>query len=208
MKRLFLLACIVLLAATASFAQEIDTFQIRHDVSKYFTHNEAAEWDSLIPMLIPEFVELLSPEMLKDQMEQLAANPNFEVGFRDMSVHKIHDAFNIEETSFALVDHEFVMEFWFKKTEDQTEEAFKSFVDFMLMSFQNQYKGQEVTLDSENNAILVKPLKTLLAVKKASYDSWKFIDYEPQNDAIYNMIFSEEVVGILKSNFKKSTKDE
>lgn len=208
MKRLLMTFSIVVLATLNAFTQEVDTLEIRKDVSKYFVHNEGAEWDSLITMLIPEFVELLTPEMLRTQMEQLANNPNFDVSFRDMKVHKIHNAFEHEDAAYALVDHEFIMQFDFKQSEDQTAEEFKTFVEFMEMSFQTQYKGQEVKMDPESNSILVKPLKTSLAVKKADYDTWKFIDYEPQNEMIYNMIFSEEVVKILKEKFEKEATDD
>ncbi len=208
MKRILLLAGVAFLTSISVMAQEVDTMEIRNDVERYFVHNENAAWDSLITMLLPEFVDLLSPEMLKTQMEQLANNPNFDVSFRDMKIHRIRDAFKHEDAAFALVDHEFIMEFKFKKSEDQTDEEFETFVGVMEMSFRNQYSGQEVVMDKENNRVTVKPIKTSLAVKKESYDSWKFIDYEPQNEMIYNMIFSEEVVKVIKSKFEDEKKDD
>lgn len=208
MKRILLLVSISVLTSFSVMAQEVDTMEIRQDVEKYFVHNENAAWDSLITMLLPEFVDLLTPEMLITQMNQLANNPNFDVSFRDMKIHQIRDAFKHEDAAFALVDHEFIMEFKFKKSEDQTEEEFETFVGIMEMSFQNQYSGQEVVMDKENNSITVKPIKTSLAVKKESYDSWKFIDYEPQNEMVYNMIFSEDVVKMIKSKFENETKDD
>ncbi|KAA3639831.1 MAG: hypothetical protein DWQ02_02990, partial [Bacteroidetes bacterium] len=157
MKRILLLVSVVMLTSFSLMAQEVDTMEIRQDVEKYFVYNENAAWDSLITMLLPEFVDLLSPEMLKNQMDQLANNPNFDVSFREMKIHRIRNAFKHEDAAFALVDHEFIMEFKFKKSEDQTDEEFESFVGIMEMSFQTQYSGQEVVRNQENNSITVKP---------------------------------------------------
>lgn len=204
MKGILLFLTIVIFSSNSLSAQEFNAEEIRKDVNQYFQYNEKNQMDSLINMLIPEFVEMFSREFLKTQMEELVDNANFKVRFRDMKIQEIHDALQLEESSYALVDYEFIMEFGFQRSEYQDPADFDSFLQFMETSFKTQYGETKVSLDKENSAILVEPHKTILAVKKSEYDSWKFIDFEPQNMEMYKTLFGKAVMEKLNSKLTET----
>ncbi|MCB0651917.1 MAG: hypothetical protein KDC85_11635 [Saprospiraceae bacterium] len=208
MKRILLFLTIVVFSSNSLSAQEFNEEEIRKDVSQYFQYNEKNQMDSLINMLIPEFVEMFSREFLKSQMEELVDNANFKVRFRDMKMQEIQNALQSEESSYALVDYEFIMEFGFQRSEYQDPADFDSFLQFMETSFKSQYGETEVSLDKEKSAILVAPHKTILAVKKPGYDSWKFIDFEPQNMEMYKTLFGKSVMEKLETIAGQNYKDD
>lgn len=207
MKHFMLLLILSIFSTFSLSAQNFNEEEVIKDVTTYFSYNESSQWEKLIDMLVPEFVNMMSRDMLITQMEQLVANPMFAISFSDMKVHKVHSNFSLEGGVYALVDHEFIMTFGMKQTEEQTDEEFETFFGVMQQTFEVQYGAESVTVDKESSAISVKPEKTILAVKREGYNSWKFIDYEPQNLMMYQSLFGEEVAEKLKSTMEPTDKE-
>lgn len=191
--RHYLLVMVCLLGGTLS-AQTLDTItenQIRAKLDTYFVATDAKDWDTVLDMIYPKLFDLAPRESIRQQFTSLEGG-GMDFSFFDVIIGDITDPVDYEEERFILLDYEHKMGISLIDTSMQAAAT------AMFSIFQGQYGEENVTFDEANSKFTVRVSKKMLAVIPTDTSDWRFVDIDPKQPAVLNLLIPEEVLKKLQ----------
>lgn len=175
------------LEITETFSNEVNQFFIQYD--SIIKHND---WDGVIGKMPTKMFEFMAKEDLVKQMKESFNNEAFVTTFNSFLFNEITSVFNYEKVKYANVNYFNSFTFNFKQSENQTDEEFKTYLEFMTGTFKNQFKGLDVV--NENERITISGIKSILIIDNPNEGEMKMVEIDKGLKEFYKMLFPIPVV--------------
>lgn len=160
--------------------------QIQERLDVYFQANEEKDFDVILDMIYPKLYDLAPRPQVKSQFEAMDAG-GMTFSIYDMAANAFSAPFVHEEEQFVLVDYSHGMDMVLTDTSMQASAA------TMLPIFEGQYGKENVSYDADNFRFTMAISKKMLAIAPLASQKWMFIDFDPKNPVVLDMLFDEAV---------------
>lgn len=104
-----------------------------------------------------------------------------------MAANAFSAPFVHEEEQFVLVEYSHGMDLVLTDTSMQASAA------TMLPIFEGQYGKDNVSFDADNFQFTMAINKKMLAIAPLGSQEWMFIDFDPNNPVVLDMLFDEAI---------------
>lgn len=203
-KLIFNIICVALMSSlSAQDVQNVslsaaDQNKLDKDVANYRQLTLEKNFEGLINYVLPYLVNLTGKDFMLEQFEKLNQNP--ETTFLDLKFTMPGKCMQEENKKICIIDYVSHFKMKFTQQKGQEDQEFDDYLRTMLGIYKNgKFKNADVHLDESDQSIDIKSSKTLLAIDKPEFNSWKFIEYNPQMISIYNAAIGENLSSELKN---------
>ena len=205
MKRIFLL--VALISSFFSFGQSEDMYLTEVEmndarettlinfVNDYFKIAKALDLDKMLDLTHPGIFEVSPRDLIKEQLNSAFDNDYFKMDFTNIEFAGVEDVYSYQDIDYYLTLYNSTFKMAFKKTEDQTDEAFEDYMKYLMELYTVQFKDDEVK--RTGNIIEISGTKRLLIVDDPSLDGMKMLEIKPGMNTIYKRFIPEIVVDAL-----------
>ena len=191
--------------STIAFGQtnEIKAIEINDELNEktdaffnsYFKLIEAQKWDEIAVYMPEKFIELIGKEAFVGQMKKSFNNDAFTTTFNKMSFTNIPSAFSYNNITYANVNYFNSFTFHFNKTEEQSNDDFNDYMEFMTGTLANQFKDQKV--ERKGKDIIISGDKMILIIDNPKANGLKMLELNKNMAEFYKMFLPEPVVNKL-----------
>jgi hypothetical protein len=175
------------LEITESFTNELNQFFVKYD-----SIIKRSDWENVIGTMPAKMFEFMPKEDLVNQIKKSFNNEAFTTKFNNVLFKEVTSIFKYEKVKYANVNYFNSFTFNFKQTENQTDEEFKTYMNFMTETFKNQFKGLDVV--NENEKITISGIKSILVIDNPDEGEIKMVEIDKGLKEFYKMIFPISVV--------------
>ena len=171
--------------------------EINTTFKNYLSDVQASEkdWLKITNYTYAPLFDLLSQEDMIVELKKTFNNNAYYTTFDVMEVLGESNSIVFSEIYYSKIQYDSQFTFHFKEDKDQTKEELDFYIDFMTNTFQNKFK--EMNVIRNNNTIVFKGKKTILAVFDPNNKDWKMVEYIPNNEIYYSIFLPKEVASYL-----------
>lgn len=163
---------------------------ISQEFTKYMGFLESKDFASSMDYIPNALFEQVPREQMLEAMEASLSNPMLEISFKNSKIHGIEDIFEINATSYALLEYSTDMDMKYLDTPGNDE------LEYVRSALETQFGKESVSLDKEASTFTISSQKKICAIFEDN--RWKFLEYNEQQPQMAEMILPEEVIGKLK----------
>ncbi len=183
-----------LLVALALFpgvcpGQEQDTAPalIRHNLALFIQATEDKNWEGVLDLTYPKLFELAPKEQMLALFQQME-DSGMKFNFENMQIDSISPVFRFENQGFAKVGYNANMTISF-----EGEIYGEDVMPFLKTSFETTYGKENVGYDQEKKTFKILALKSLFAITEPDTERWFFLENNPEQEVILNLLIPEPV---------------
>ena len=183
-----------LLSFMTLHAQEDYKKNIEQEFNTYLAAIISGNYAESLEYTMDELFEIVPKDQMLAIMEETFNSPEFKFEFSDSKIISIENTKEIEGDQYALMTYSMQMKMIYPKNDDITAEehvnGLKEMKPFLDLSF-----GEENVKFIENQyAFNIFSEKNAYAVKKETYDSWKFLVIEKNQKPLLEILLPKELV--------------
>ena len=205
MKKFFLLVAII--SGISSFGQSEDMYLTELEmndarkttlvkfVNDYFVIAKNLELDKMLDLTHPGIFEVSPRDLIKEQLNSAFDNDYFTMDFTKIEFEGVEDTYAFQGVDYYITKYNSTFKMTFKRSEDQTDEAFEEYMTYLMELYTVQFKDDVVK--RAKNVIEISGTKRLLIVDDPSLDGMKMIEIKPGMNNIYKRFIPEIVVDAL-----------
>ncbi len=205
MKKYFIL--LMVLIQTTVFGQteeavmtEVEITQahetaLRNFVNDYFELSKVLDLDKMLDLTHPGLFEISSKDLIREQLDAAFNNEYFTMNFTRMEYAGVDEAYDYQNTIYYFTKYHSTFEMIFKKSDEQSDEAFEDYMNYLVELYSVQFNGDEVK--RENNVISISGIKRLLIIDDPQLDGMKMLEIKAGMNPIYKRFIPEDVVNAL-----------
>jgi len=190
MKTLFLT---LLLSLSLSLNAQVNKKTLKAETLKYFNFVETNNSEGVINYMHPKVFETLPKDQMKAGMDQMLDNKDMKIEFLSSTIDNMTDIVEHEKSSYVNIDYTNKMKMIFLSEKDKPIEEQKTFMDFMAKTMNSQFGKENVSLDSENLALIIIVKSDLYAIYNEAFQGWRFVGNDDAMEAVINTIIPEKV---------------
>jgi hypothetical protein len=190
-----------ILVSINSYSQA-DTAAIQKAVTQYFATLQNKDNNKMLDLLYPKIFKLAPRKQLLKIMDELYAEREFKIGFKDLKVKTISKTTTFNNVKYALISYNYEM--LFDVTQTPTDSSAKddsTIVDntaIYLSSFKAQYGNELVQQDPITKTIIINLDKKMYAINDPLYKGWKFLEKKEGDEATLKKMIPAKIITSLK----------
>ena len=152
-----------------------------------FTQEKNTE--KILDYTYPKLFTIVTRSQMKEALEGMYDTDEFTIVLDSLFTIKVHPVFTVEEKQYCRVMHNMVMRMNFKELTDTTGE--ESEAAFLLELMGGKYGKENIRFDKKKNSLVIKSTPDMIAVKENN--TWYFANYNEDNTAMIDLLFSKAV---------------
>lgn len=182
------------LLLTKNSSSQQDT-SLSNRVNEVMKFTQVMDFEKVLDYTYPKLFSIVPREELKEVLISSFETEEFITSLDSLNVLTIFPVFAIGDESFAKLKYSMLMRMKFKEASDTTD---KTDMNMMVGIMEMQFGKGYVRYDHLNNTIVIFITTTLIAIKNKTDDKWNFVNFDEENQAMIDMLFSKEVQDKLK----------
>ena len=141
------------------------------------------EYNKILDYTYPKLFDAYAKDLMISQLKKSFGNPLFTITFDQIEFKEIKQSFSFEEIIYTKTIYKSIMSLKFKKEEDQSDTDFNEYLDFMLVTYKNQFKDSEVT--KKDTTISIAGNKNMILIHDKKYNKPCYMIELLENNEIY-----------------------
>ncbi len=168
---------------------------LRNFINDYFELSKVLDLDKMLDLTHPGLFEISSKDLIREQLDAAFNNEYFTMNFTRMEYAGVDEAYDYQNTIYYFTKYHSTFEMIFKKSDEQSDEAFEDYMNYLVELYSVQFNGDEVK--RENNVISISGIKRLLIIDDPQFDGMKMLEIKAGMNPIYKRFIPEDVVNAL-----------
>lgn len=201
MKKLIIVLFLTITGFT--YSQEIKDVKVSQELTDktktffkaYFGEIKSGNWSAIVDHMPSGFLNIVSKDALVEQMKKAFNNEAFKTTFNEMTFKNFANAFSYDGATYANVNYKSSFTFNFIQAEDQDDDEFNTFVDFMTTTFKGQFKDQKVQRKGKD--ITISGDKVILIIDDPKVGALKMLEFDKNMAEFYKTFIAEAVINKL-----------
>lgn len=169
--------------------QETDTTNasIRYNLTRFIQATEDKNWEGVLDLTYPKLFDLAPKEQMLALFQQME-DSGMKFNFENMKVDSISGIFGAENQKFAKVGYTANMTISF-----EGEMYGDDVMPFLKSSFETTYGAENVSYDKDHKTFKILAVKSLYAITEPGAENWFFLENNPEQEVILNLLIPEAV---------------
>ena len=145
--------------------------------------------EKILDYTYPKLFTIVTRSQMKEALDGMYNTDEFTIELDSLFIIKIYPVFTVEGKQYCKIMHNMFMYMKFKEVVDTVGKDSKanSMVELMGLN----YGKENVSFDAKNNSLVIKSTPDMIAMKENN--TWYFSNYDEDNPAMIDLLFSKAV---------------
>ena len=153
-----------------------------------------SDYNKVLDHTYPKLYELITREKMLEVLQTAYDNEDFSITLDSVNAIKIYPIFAVEGERYTVAEYSMRMQMKFKELIDSTDEDAVNEREEMATFMEEKFGEGNVRYDMNKDAIVIREISKLIAIKTKADNRWYFVNYDEDNPQILNFLFSKPVI--------------
>lgn len=184
MLRSILFIGFVAIAQINLIAQD-EHFDFEADITNFMQASTGGNMDVFLDKTYPGLFKLVPRNQLSEAIS--SATEGIEFSITVDSIDQIYGPYQADSVETYRIDY-------YHTTSMQLNEEMWEVKDVMLNVFKVKEGFQSSEFDETTKSLILRSISIIIAIKEDDVDEWKYLQYQPEQKMMFNMILPSSVI--------------